>query len=78
MWQQPQQPCYNASNNACQLLMPKLMIGSWVAYSSVCMLLLLLLLQIVPGQGPTCESQFIMSFYNPWKYQVGALIRLKQ
>jgi hypothetical protein len=29
-------------------------------------------LQIVPGQGPTCESQFTMSFYNPWKYQVGA------
>uniref|UniRef100_A0A383W6F1 SOUL heme-binding protein n=1 Tax=Tetradesmus obliquus TaxID=3088 RepID=A0A383W6F1_TETOB len=30
------------------------------------------LTKVVPGQGPTCESQFTMSFYNPWKYQSGA------
>ncbi|KAF6257098.1 heme-binding protein 2-like protein [Scenedesmus sp. NREL 46B-D3] len=30
------------------------------------------LTKVVPGQGPTCESQFTMSFYNPWKYQSNA------
>lgn len=27
------------------------------------------LTKIVPGQGPTCESEFTISFYNPWEFQ---------
>lgn len=28
------------------------------------------LTKVEPGQGPTCESTFTVSFYNPYKYQV--------
>jgi len=38
----------------------------------------LVLTKIEPGKGPTCNSTFTMSFYQPWKYQVIPLTSCEQ